>query len=263
MNLAEPFLAVIGSMDSSGGAGINQDIRVAALMGFQLQTCVAALSLQDSDGLKAIYPVDLMVFQAGLEELLENPSLKYLKIGALGNSVQMQLLLDGLSHEQQFPVILDPVIKASRGLKFVDDEGLPLLRALAARADFVCPNLPELELLTQSRIGTIDEAIQAAQAYCEAHGTTILVKGGHAKGTTLQEALVSPHSVSRFSSIKQNWSYTHGTGCALATAFMCYLAQGESPETAFQSASAWVRNYYQGLNSHLIPAYPDTLMIRS
>jgi hydroxymethylpyrimidine/phosphomethylpyrimidine kinase len=249
MNLAEPGLAAIGTIDSSGGAGLNQDIRTARLMGFQLETCVAALSLQDDQGLKAIYPVDLVVFQAGLEQILENTNLQYLKIGALGNTVQMQLLLDGLSRKHHFKVILDPVVKASRGLSFVDKDGLALLQVLAAKADFVCPNLPELEVLTEARISCFEDAIAAAQAFTRQFGTTLLVKGGHGKGKMLQEALVNSDCVTRFSFPAQNWSYTHGTGCALATAFMCFLTKGNSPETAFKSASAWVRDFYQSLNS--------------
>lgn len=245
------ILAAIGCMDSSGGAGINQDIRVASLMGFQLKNCVAALSLQDVYGLKSIYPIDLSVFQTHLDHILEHPDLKYLKIGALGNVVQMEILQEALTRRHRFKVILDPVLKASRGMHFVSKDGIPMLRALAGLADYICPNWNELAELSGSRIDTFEDALRAGEAWFETHGNSVLLKGGHAQSNQPQEAIICPEGIFIHSFEREPWRYSHGTGCALATAIMCLLAKGRAAKSAFKEASDWVRILFRQLNQDL------------
>lgn len=246
--MPEVQIAVIGTIDSSGGAGINQDIRVAALFGHKLHTCVANLSLQSENGVELIHPVEEGVIEKNLHLVLQNKALRYIKIGALSTEGQIKLLCKYLSRPRAWKVILDPVIKASRGQAFLDDAGLIELQSLIRQADYLCPNLPELAMLCKAETASFEESIRRAQDYAHQMDTSILLKGGHGRSGTLEEAFVSKDKVIRYSHPRRNWNYDHGTGCALATAFCCYLSKGFNEHEAFHRASLWVMDYYDGLN---------------
>ncbi len=246
--MPENQIAVIGTIDSSGGAGINQDIRVAALFGHKLHTCVANLSLQSESGVDLIHPLDAGVFEKNLILVLQNKALRYIKIGALHTEGQIRLLCKYLRRPRSWKVILDPVIKASRGQAFLDEAGLLELPYLIRQTDYLCPNLPELAMLCGKEAGSFEEAIRQAQDYAFQMDTKILLKGGHGQSRMLEEAFVSKDKIKRYSNQRRNWHYDHGTGCALAMAFCCYLSQGLKDFEAFHRASLWVLDYYDGLN---------------
>ncbi|MDD4148135.1 MAG: bifunctional hydroxymethylpyrimidine kinase/phosphomethylpyrimidine kinase [Candidatus Cloacimonetes bacterium] len=253
-------MATIGAIDSSGGAGINQDIRIAALFGFRLQCCVGAITIQDSLGLKAIHNVPREAFLGALKQLTQSPDIRFVKIGALASVEKMELCADFLDKSSGDRVILDPVIAPSSGQAFIDEENLFCLHKLADKAHFICPNIPELEILSAHRISNIQDALLAAQDLCHKSGASVLLTGGH----RLAEAVISPESESTVQELTEayvsprdchlhtftahNWHYSHGTGCALATAFMCYLAQDITPPLAFPRASAFVRRFYDRIN---------------
>ncbi len=246
-------IAVIGAIDSSGGAGINQDIRVAALLGHQPEVCVSAVTLQDENGVKDIYPVPLSQFQDNLRHILANPELRYIKIGALCHPEQIKALITQLSQARTLKIVLDPVIKPSLGKAFLRAEDIDLMLKLICHADYVCPNRPELELLCSANIGDFNEAISAAKTLNLQTRTSVLVKGGHAASDDIPEALICKDIVYRFSFPRRAWKYDHGTGCAFATAFTCQLARGVAAREAFARASDWVRGFFDELNADHSP----------
>lgn len=241
-------IAVIGAIDSSGGAGINQDIRVAALFGHQPEVCVTAITLQDENGVSDIFPVPLSQFQENLRHILANPELRYIKIGALCHPEQIEALLMQLSQARTFQIVLDPVIKPSLGKAFLRAEDIDLMLKLICLADYVCPNLPELELLCSENIADFREAISAAKSLSKQTGAAIIVKGGHGADEFIMEALIYSDKVLRYRFPRKTWKHSHGTGCAFASAFMCFLTQGSSPHLALQLASDWVRAFFDEIN---------------
>lgn len=205
--------------------------------------------MQDESGVKGMYPVSMACFDAGLKHILGNPGLQYIKIGALCHSDQIKTLLLHLQRPRGYQIILDPVIKPTRGEAFLQSSDLPQLLELIGMADYVCPNLPELALLTGSHIESFEEAVSAAQKLSVQSGACVMVKGGHAVGDDIPEALVWRDTVDRFSFPRRAWNYAHGTGCAYATAFTCLLARGIVPREAFPQASDWVRSFFDEINA--------------
>lgn len=246
--MSETPIAVIGTIDSSGGAGINQDIRVAALFGYSPQVCVANISLQSSRGVEYIHPLEEDVFEANLRAVLHSNDLRYVKIGALNTVEQIRLLTKYLARTRAYKVILDPVIRASRGKAFLDEAGISELKKLIRQVDYLSPNLPELEMLCGKQAMDFRVAKELARSYAGELGLSILLKGGHIDAEDIEEAFVSPDAILSFGHPRRNWQYSHGTGCALAMAFCCYLQQGIADTEAFQKASRWVLGFYDKLN---------------
>ncbi|NLN35720.1 MAG: hypothetical protein GX157_06970 [Candidatus Cloacimonetes bacterium] len=254
------IMATIGAIDSSGGAGINQDIRIAALFGFRLLCCAGALTIQDSTGLKAVHDAPRDAFLAALEQINQCPDIRFIKIGALANREKMECTAAALVRNAGYRIILDPVIAPSRGHAFVEKENLDCLRKIAHKAHFICPNIPELEILSGHRISSVQDALSAAQDLCCETGASILLTGGHWQhhkayrqksgdsSHILTEAFICKESCHSYRFFAHDWHYTHGTGCTLATAFMCFLAQGSAPTQAFPKASAFTRKFYDTLN---------------
>jgi hydroxymethylpyrimidine kinase/phosphomethylpyrimidine kinase len=247
--VSKPCIATIGAIDSSGGAGINQDIRVAALFGRQLLCCVGAITIQDSQGLQAVSLVQKSSFASSLGQILNSTDICFVKIGALCAHEQIDMLCSALEYKPHFQIILDPVIAPTAGATFVRKEGLSRLKQLLQKVDFITPNLPELQSLTGIEVSGFEQGIHAAEVLQAETGATILLKGGHLKSATLQEAIVSPEETRFFSHPAHIWHYSHGTGCAFATAFCCFLAEGIAPANAFEKASSWLCDFYDTLNS--------------
>lgn len=243
-------IAVIGSIDSSGGAGINQDIRVASRLGFNLLTCVGTLTLQNENGVELIHSIPLSVFEKTLDSILGNVNLRFVKIGALSNVEQINLLCEKLDRPRGFLVVHDPVISPSRGKAFLDNKALPSLRRLVSISDYGCPNLTELGILTNRSINSFENAVSIAQDFARNFQTSLLIKGGHGGKGMVEEAFVSPKETVTFQHARENWKYSHGTGCALATAFACFLAKENKSAEAFKLASDWVVSYYNSINGN-------------
>jgi len=225
--LPQSDILVIAPLDSSGGAGLNQDIRVCSLFGKQPHTCLTGVTIQTHEGLMAIHPVSDAVLSSQLEG---------------------DIFLKLLQRPRPFKVILDPVLKPSRGLEFIDVTNLEKYRKLLGIADFLCPNLEELAALVPFQTEDYDSALRAARKLAVDQGITILLKGGHGKGEKIEEAFVTDEKAVLSSHSRRTWNYSHGTGCAFASAFMCYLSDDIPPEEAFQLASRWVVDFYDRLN---------------
>lgn len=241
-------ILVIAPLDSSGGAGLNQDIRVCSLFGKQPHTCLTGVTIQTHEGLMAIHPVSDAVLSSQLEGALQALEIYLVKIGALCSPSQVDIFLKLLQRPRPFKVILDPVLKPSRGLEFIDVTNLEKYRKLLGIADFLCPNLEELAALVPFQTEDYDSALRAARKLAVDQGITILLKGGHGKGEKIEEAFVTDEKAVLSSHSRRTWNYSHGTGCAFASAFMCYLSDDIPPEEAFQLASRWVVDFYDRLN---------------
>ncbi len=241
------MIAVIGSIDSSGGAGINQDIRVAAAMGFRIQTCVGSLTIQTTRGVEAIHPTPLEVFSNTLAAILALPQLQYIKIGALGSIDQIDLLVRIFTRPREYFLVLDPVIQPSQGIPFLDEESIVSLRKLASISDYVCPNLPELLALADT---DDPDPASVARDFSICTGAKLLVTGGHADGAMVVDSFYDAKSVHACSHPRRDWKYSHGTGCAFSMAFTCLISQGLPELEAFRAASQWVFDYYNHLNEN-------------
>lgn len=238
----------MAALDSSGGAGLNRDIQVAAHFGYQAQVCVTGITLQSPGGVEKIFPTRLDIFREQTRFLGRAAFCGYIKIGALCDINQVDVLTVFLRRAEYAVVVLDPVLKPTQGLGFIGEADLERYKKLLTYVDFVTPNWDELTALSGIKVNSFDRAFEAAQSILEKYRCNVLVKSGHSPENTTLEALVSDQGIRTFPKTLENWKYIHGTGCAFSTSFTCLLADGHDPVAAFQKATGFVSKSYGRIN---------------
>ena len=233
----------IGGSDSSGGAGIQADLRTLAAFGLYGATAVTAITAQGLRGVRGVWPAPPAAVAAQVRAVLEELPVAAVKIGMLATDEIAGLVLAELERRPELPIVLDPVLAASDGTP-LSAEG-PALARLLQRAALVTPNLPEAARL----LGASEESVRAdpegAARRLRARGArAVLVKGGHAGGASSLDTLVdAAGAVHYFAGPRIATANTHGTGCVLASAIAALLALGlELPRAvgrarAFQEAA--------------------------
>ena len=229
MPLSQPprILAIAGS-DSSGGAGIQADIKTITMLGGYAMTAITAVTAQNTLGVQAVEVLPAAVVAAQIESCLSDIGADAVKIGMLGSPEIAHVVADKL---QRFgrPVVFDPVMVATSGSVLADAETVAAFERLMALAVLTTPNVPERQALGG----------EVAMAH---RNVAYLAKGGDAEGPEVEDRLVRPGRddvVWRAPRIETR--YTHGTGCTLASAIATLLGKGQSLEDAIEGARAFVR----------------------
>jgi hydroxymethylpyrimidine/phosphomethylpyrimidine kinase len=234
-------LAIAGS-DSSGGAGIQADIKTLSAFGVYAMTAITAVTVQDTFGVHAVHPVPAPIVRDQIARVLADIGADAIKIGMLGSAETVAAVDEALERHAGAPLVLDTVMVAKGGATLLADAAVEALKArLLPRADLVTPNAPEAARLAQLRIETPDDLAHAGQALIALGARAALVKGGHLKGSTVVDALVTPYDVHFFKSARIDTRSTHGTGCALSSAVAAGLAQGMALLDATARAHAFVQ----------------------
>ena len=236
-----PSLLVVSGLDPSGGAGFLADVRVAAAHGLRAVGAVTALTVQTSEGVRAVEPVSAELVGAQLVALLGDVEVAAGKIGMLGHEGVTEAVAEALCLTAA-PVVWDPVLRASAG-------GAPLYRgeprrALALLRDhlaLITPNLAEAEALVGFEVRDVAGMRRAAEALA-GEGVACLVKGGHlAAGAAIDVLAVAGQVIEIEGARIPGGEDVHGTGCALATALACQLAARSELAAAAAAAAAFVR----------------------
>jgi hydroxymethylpyrimidine/phosphomethylpyrimidine kinase len=238
-------LLVIAGSDSSGGAGIQADLKTAQAFGVYAQTAITAVTVQDTSAVYSVNPVSPQVVRAQIDAALNDIGADAIKIGMLGNAAIAAAVADALAEEKysDIPLVLDTVILSSSGAPLLDDEGIVILKKrLMRRAALVTPNFPECEALTGMLPTSEHRLRNAAMVFKLLGAEHVLFKGGHGEGDMLRDVLWSGGEFTSFDAPRQDARHTHGTGCTLATAIACGLAQGRSLLDAVGRAHAYVQN---------------------
>ena len=232
----------VAGFDPSSGAGVTADLAVMAAHGMFGISCVTALTVQSTMGVRAIHAVDAGVVAETLACLVEDLPPAGVKIGMLataGNVTAVAEFLEGLGG--RVPVVLDPVIRSSSGAELLDAEGLAAMRSrLLPRVDWVAPNLAELGALAEMAVdgrGGMERAARSLQErWPELH---VVGTGGHLDRP--DDLVLWPDGrVEWMAGTKIESRSTHGTGCAFSTALLCGLAAGVEAGEAVRSAKAFV-----------------------
>lgn len=215
------IVLTIAGTDPSGGAGIQSDLRTFAALGVVGVSVITALTVQNSQGVQSVHPVDADLVAAQLNALLEDAQVDAVKIGMLGGAAQMRVVADALRRFRPPNVVLDPVLASTGGVPLLDDAGRrALLEELLPLCDLVTPNLSEAEAL-----GTL-------------HAPAVLIKGGHLSGDPVDRLTFADGSVVEFPGRRIDTPHTHGTGCLLSSTIAALLARGtELPEAVGQAKS--------------------------
>jgi hydroxymethylpyrimidine/phosphomethylpyrimidine kinase len=220
-----PHLLLIAASDSSGGAGLQADLRVCAALDLQPLSAITAITAQSPSALRASSPVAAEVIAAQLEAVEALP-IAAVKIGALPQAAALRVVSRWLRGRRSLPVVVDPVFATSGGQALVDPEMPELLRReLLPLASLVTPNGPEFLTLTGTGADEGDATLAAARDLLVADGA-LLLKGGHRRGRRCEDLLITRTAARSFSHARLPGPAARGTGCTLATACAAGLARG-------------------------------------
>ena len=218
---------------------------VIAAHGFFGTSCITALTVQSTVGVRSIHPIEIKILRASLECLDEDLPPAGIKIGMLGSTPAVEVVADYLarvrSRHPRIPVVLDPVVRSSSGRELLPLEGLAALRSrLSPLVDWLTPNMSELSVLTGHPAESREEVEAAARVLLRDHpGVTVLATGGHLNPPDDLLAMKTGEIVWLPGELIQTTS-THGTGCALSSALLCSLVRGDSPQAAAKAAKSYV-----------------------
>lgn len=238
---------IVAGSDPGAGAGLQQDLKTATLLGAYGLTVVTALTVQNSLGVKAVHPVPPEVVAAQWDAVVNDFPVQAVKLGMLGTAANARVVARGLwdlrnqmsqgSSTRGIPaVVLDPVLAAGRGEALLDEEGLEVLtRDLFPLATVVTPNVPEAARLTGLEIDTPNRLEEAARRLQALGPAWVLAKGGHLPGDPV-DILTDGKNLWRLPGTRLAAPHHHGSGCLLATALAAHLAQGLSVPEAVNRA---------------------------
>lgn len=234
-------LTIAGS-DSSGGAGIQADLKTFSALGVYGASVLTALTAQNTRGVQGVEPVRAEFVVAQLASVLDDLDVRAIKTGMLANSAIVSAVAGALKRVPDIPLVVDPVMVATSGDRLLAPDAVAAYKSeLFPRAALVTPNLPEAAaLLGVSVAGSEDEAVGQARAIAAFGSRAVLVKGGHGQGSTAVDILVSGDAIVRLTAPRIETPHTHGTGCTLSAAIAALLAQGEELETAVRRAKDYV-----------------------
>ena len=236
----ESVLSIAGS-DSSGGAGIQADIKTIEAMGLFAQTAITALTAQNTTGVSGVFDVAPEFVRSQIDAVFADIVPDAVKVGMVSQPGIIEAVADALAAHGAAHVGGDPVMVATSGAELISpDARAVLMRRLLPLADVITPNLPEAEVMCGHEISSKREMERAAAALMRAsEGAAVLIKGGHAIGSA-DDLLVFDDRAIWFEQKRIDNSNTHGTGCTLSSAIAVGLARGLDLEDAVREAKAFV-----------------------
>ena len=238
-----PRILIVAGSDSSGGAGIQADIKTVTMLGGYAATAVTAVTVQDTTGVHAVHPIPAGIVAAQMRAVIDDIGVDAVKLGMMGGSDVIAAVADVL-RTVGVPIVLDPVMVAKGGASLLEDDdgggAIAALLALLPLATLVTPNTPELAALTGVEVDDEGDALLAAQELLGMGARAVLAKGGHLRGDEVADWLVTRNGQTRFAGPRLAGRHTHGTGCTLASAIAVGLARGEPLADAVAAARAYV-----------------------
>ena len=236
-------LSIAGS-DSSGGAGIQADIKTFAALGVYGATAITAITAQNTLGVHSQFSITPHMVYDQIIAVMDDLSPSVIKIGMLSNAEIVVAVAEALS-QYSIPIILDPVIVSTSGHRLLSAEAEKILKQrLLPMSTLITPNIPEMETLSNMSVSTFEEKRHAAEHLFSYGARSILLKGGHEVGSTKSDILFTntPTGMQSdiFTSDTISTRNTHGTGCTLSSAIAAYVARGYELEDAISHAREFV-----------------------
>jgi hydroxymethylpyrimidine/phosphomethylpyrimidine kinase len=234
-------LTIAGS-DSSGGAGIQADLKTFSVLGVYGASAITALTAQNTQGVEAVLVVPPDFVAQQIRVVARDLNIAAIKIGMLATSEIIAAVAGALEALPGVPMVLDPVMVAASGDVLLDDDAIETLRTvLLPRATLITPNLPEAATLLDSDEAKDEREMSAQAAALRSLGAkAVLIKGGHAEGTEAVDLLLDGDGELRLAAPRVATGNTHGTGCTLSSAIAAELAKGASLRDAVTAAKAYV-----------------------
>ena len=225
MKLKSKVLIIAGS-DSSGGAGIQADIKTVTAFGSYATTAITAITAQNTKGVKKIISVPTEIVQEQIKMILDDIGAQAVKIGMLHNANIIKGVYKILKKYKLKNIILDPVMIAKGGTRLINNSSIKYLKKLLIPfCTLVTPNIPEAEVLTGYSILSKEDMIKAAKKILNMGAKNVLLKGGHLKNKMIFDILVTRKEIKIFKKRKIKTKNTHGTGCTLSSALAACISQ--------------------------------------
>ncbi|RNJ49984.1 bifunctional hydroxymethylpyrimidine kinase/phosphomethylpyrimidine kinase [Methylocystis hirsuta] len=240
MTAPVPKLLSIAGSDPSGGAGVQADLKTFSAFGCYGMAAITALTVQNTQGVTASYPVAPEIVAAQIEAVLSDISPDAIKIGMLATPDIAHAVAKALARYGARNVVLDPVLVPTQGVSLASAGLEAALAGLLPLARLVTPNLHEASALTQTPLAKNPEEMAAqGRLLCTAGAHAVLVKGGDLEGEPV-DVLFERGERRTFRGRRVPSRNTHGTGCALSSAIACELAKGAPLIDAIATAKAWL-----------------------
>jgi hydroxymethylpyrimidine/phosphomethylpyrimidine kinase len=236
-----PRVLTIAGSDSSGGAGIQADLKTFTVFRVYGMSAITALTAQNTRGVMGIVPVSPEFVRAQIDAVATDIGIDAAKTGMLATAAIVRAVAEAVRAHRIAPLVVDPVLMAQSGASLLaDDARAALLADLLPLAAVVTPNLPEAETLLGMRVRSIAAMREAAKRLIDAGAGAALVKGGHLEGAAAVDILHDGQALHELSAPRLATRHTHGTGCMTAAALAACLARGMPLLAAAQEAKRFI-----------------------
>jgi hydroxymethylpyrimidine/phosphomethylpyrimidine kinase len=221
-------ILIIAGSDSSGGAGIQADIKTITSLGSYAMTAITAVTSQNTTGIESIVAIDPKEISKQILFTCRDIKPDAIKIGMLHSESVIKSVINSLKLIKVSKVILDPVMVSKSGIRLINDKAMNILKKkLMKKVSLITPNIPEAEVLTSLKIKNTQDMIQAAQVLLSMGAKNVLIKGGHLKSKIVKDIFVNKKEIKLFSNKKLKTKNTHGTGCTLSSAITVFFSCGK------------------------------------
>ena len=219
---------IIAGSDSSGGAGIQADIKTVTTLGSYAMTAITAITAQNTTGVKSIVSVNPKEISNQIEFTSKDIKPDAVKIGMLHSEQVIKAVISSLKKIKVNKIVLDPVMVAKGGTKLIDSKAIKKIKEkLIKKILLITPNIPEAEILTGTKINNVEDMVFSANKLVGLGAKNVLIKGGHLNNKIIYDVFVNKKEIKIFKSKKYSTKNTHGTGCTLSSAITTYLSCGK------------------------------------
>ena len=221
-------ILIIAGSDSSGGAGIQADVKTVTALGSFAMTAITAVTAQNTTGLKSIVPIKPSEISNQIIFTSKDIKPDAIKIGMLHSTQVIKSVIKSLNNIKIKKIVLDPVMVAKGGEKLIDNKAINFLKdKLVKKVILITPNIPEAEILTKTIIRNKEDMIFAANKLIKFGAKNVLIKGGHLRSKLVHDIFVNSSEIKIFNSKRYRTNNTHGTGCTLSSAITTFLSCGK------------------------------------
>jgi hydroxymethylpyrimidine/phosphomethylpyrimidine kinase len=232
----------IAGFDPSSGAGVTADLKTIAAHGCYGISCITALTVQSTAGVRRVEPVSAATVRDSLAELASDMSIAAVRIGMLGDGAVLGAVSEFLDLPGLSNVVLDPILTSSSGAALLDQEGRKHLESLLPKVTVVTPNIDEAAALTGLPVTNLEQMRTAARRFHDMGVANVVITGGHLEKAVDLLSIAGPGEPEQIELVSDRLrsTSTHGTGCAFASAIACNLALGRQLRYAVVLAKAYV-----------------------
>ena len=234
---------IIAGSDSSGGAGIQADIKTVTALGSYAMTAITAITSQNTTGVISIVPISAREISKQIIFTCNDIKPDAIKIGMLHSSNVIRAVINSLKKVKISKIVLDPVMVAKGGQRLINDSAIHILKTrLIKKVTLITPNICEAEVLTKKRIYNVEDMIYAANILLKLGAKNILIKGGHLNTKTVQDVFVNKKEIKIFKNKKFTTKNTHGTGCTLSSAIATFFSCGKLLKKSCELGTKYVNH---------------------